>query len=64
MDHICPKCGNKLIKCSAPGDSHEGIWILAQPIKFLNNKSTYVIPYACTACGYVEWYAVEPEKLK
>jgi hypothetical protein len=64
MDHICPKCNSAQIKCAAPADSNVGLQIVVQPIKFLNNKSTWVIPYACSNCGFVEWYAENPEKLR
>jgi hypothetical protein len=65
MNRECPKCKSVLVKCKAPAwDSNEGLQIVLEPSKFLNNKSSFAAPFACTNCGFIEWYVENPEKLR
>jgi predicted nucleic-acid-binding Zn-ribbon protein len=60
----CPKCGGKRVAVQTSAGS--GI-VVSQPQGdsgwMGNKKSTLIQSSACIKCGYLEFYAREPEKL-
>lgn len=64
MEYLCPKCNGVLTKCIATGGIQK-FSVTKLPEKIFTNKETSVIfPFACSNCGYIEWYAEKPENLK
>jgi len=57
---VCSKCNSNMVECS-----FESVPIFLKCLnpKLYESKSTFIIPYVCTKCGSVEFYAKNPEKL-
>lgn len=64
LEHLCPKCKVVLIKCIATGVL--GDFSATKLTKKINTvkESSQLFPFVCSICGYTEWYAERPEKLK
>ncbi|RWZ58572.1 hypothetical protein EQV77_06290 [Halobacillus fulvus] len=61
----CPKCQGERVKCYVD-QGLKGLLVKnAEGDKlFGNKKNTRINPLVCTDCGWVEWYADEPQNLK
>ena len=64
MEHICPKCNNKLTKCVAKTDTMFNLTAYRFPLKTFDKEFSELFPYVCSGCGYTEWYVEKPEKFK
>jgi len=64
----CPACGCRRIaharsvRDNRGGGSHEPLSLYATGF-FGNNTVGALEAYACTECGLVEWYVIEPDQL-
>ncbi|MCA0970899.1 hypothetical protein LCM20_09880 [Halobacillus litoralis] len=66
MNHrICEKCEGDMVKCYVD-QGMRGILVKnADGDKlFSNKKNTRINPFVCGDCGWVEWYADEPGKIR
>lgn len=64
MEPLCPKCNKKLVKCIVPINNVNLLQAYKPPHKVLNKNRTNINAFICPNCGYVEWYAENPEVLK
>lgn len=62
MEYCCSKCNVKLTK-SILYNGYDFMAVKADA-KFSPADRSAIIPYVCSNCGYVEWYAEQPEKFK
>ncbi|MFT5875486.1 MAG: putative nucleic-acid-binding Zn-ribbon protein [Clostridium sp.] len=67
MEHICPKCSILMIEANL---DHNGLLRLYKKtdkkVGFFGlkeNELTNINQSVCPKCGYVEFYAEEPQKL-
>ncbi len=62
MEHLCPKCNDRLTKSIVYG----GATFIAVKLndKSFTENSSPLIPYVCPACGYTEWYVDKPENFQ
>jgi len=62
---ICPKCGGEVVQAEVLGGN--GQLVLTRPrttIALGILRASAATARVCTACGYVELYATNPEVLK
>jgi predicted nucleic-acid-binding Zn-ribbon protein len=72
MKHICPKCNIsmqeanldhsglvRIFKKGAEEKDKQGIFDFSNPTYMSN-----IVQYVCSKCGYIEFFASEPEKFK
>lgn len=67
----CPKCGSTEIIADAEAVDHAGLTDLSvatfrkpDAILFKGQTGSTLSAWVCGDCGYVEFYADEPERLK
>jgi hypothetical protein len=64
VEHQCPKCMTPSTKAAVNAVQGKLIAI-KEPIKyFRRNIASTLSVYVCSSCGFVEWYADEPEKFR
>jgi predicted nucleic-acid-binding Zn-ribbon protein len=64
-EQICPKCGGQVIQSEALGGT--GPLVVTKPRSALALgmvRASTVSARVCTACGYLELFAANPEVLK
>lgn len=61
--HPCPKCGSVSVEV-AVNSAYFSITQFQRDPGILGNKNRTIIrAFACTNCGYIEFYAKEPQKI-
>lgn len=63
MNHNCPKCNNPM-KESRLLTYGNVFNLTAEPEELICHKKTPIQSYVCTNCGYIEFYAKNPQILK
>lgn len=64
MEHLCTKCNSKLVKCVGKTGTMFNLTAYKFPVKPFSKEYSELSPYVCPVCGYTEWYAEEPKKIK
>lgn len=62
VEHLCPKCNEKLTPCIINGG--DSFIAVKKNAKSFTENSSRLIPYVCPKCGYTEWYVEKPENFK
>lgn len=57
---VCSICNSDMVECSFESVP---IFVKNAKQKLYENKSTQIIPYVCTKCGAIVFFAKNPEKL-
>ena len=61
MNQTCPKCGQNLLEAKL---AESVTMIVASRESSSLGEGTLFTPMICPACGYTEFYAKNPERLK
>lgn len=66
MEHICPKCNVLMVEAYLDHAGPFRIWKKTdEKVGFFgvkNDKFTNINQFVCPQCGYIEFYAEEPQK--
>ena len=72
QSNLCPKCESAEIIQTRPIDRAEGMthWTLGvatytnpDAVVFKGKKMSGLEAWVCKSCGFVEWYAIDADKL-
>ncbi len=61
MEHSCPKCGTALANARPNIPLSRKLAAFKEPVQGAGNKASPLALRVCPKCGYVEWYAENPE---
>ncbi len=59
----CPKCSGNMLECRAIANKEVHL-IPANYVSIYTSKKSAIKAMMCEACGYTEFYALNPEKLQ